>query len=220
MRFKNEQLIELSHPLLADQECFPYHPYPAGYTSKNHWYIETLLMMDSHIGTHIEIPYHRDEYGMDCKDWPLEKLIGEATVINVLGKEAGSPITLEDVKKYESVIQTGDMIFLYTGYDKYFHTPDWQPYPYIAEDALSWLLSFKPKAIGTDASGIELPGIDTQELPGEPNHVNCFKNGTAIVESLTNLGAIENIRTTVFILIPRAEKMNAFPARIIAVKDL
>ena len=220
MRFKNEQLIELSHPLLADQECFPYHPYPAGYTSKNHWYIETLLMMDSHIGTHIEIPYHRDEYGMDCKDWPLEKLIGEATVINVLGKEAGSPITLEDVKKYESVIQTGDMIFLYTGYDKYFHTPDWQPYPYIAEDALSWLLSFKPKAIGTDASGIELPGIDTQELPGEPNHVNCFKNGTAIVESPTNLGAIENIRTTVFILIPRAEKMDAFPARIIAVKDL
>ena len=220
MRFKNEQLIELSHPLLADQECFPYHPYPAGHTSKNHWYIETLLMMDSHIGTHIEIPYHRDEYGMDCKDWPLEKLIGEATVINVLGKEAGSPITLEDVKKYESVIQTGDMIFLYTGYDKYFHTPDWQPYPYIAEDALSWLLSFKPKAIGTDASGIELPGIDTQELPGEPNHVNCFKNGTAIVESLTNLGAIENIRTTVFILIPRAEKMDAFPARIIAVKDL
>ena len=220
MRFKSEQLIELSHPLLADQECFPYHPYPAGYTSKNHWYIETLLMMDSHIGTHIEIPYHRDEYGMDCKDWPLEKLIGEATVINVLGKEAGSPITLEDVKKYESVIQTGDMIFLYTGYDKYFHTPDWQPYPYIAEDALSWLLSFKPKAIGTDASGIELPGIDTQELPGEPNHVNCFKNGTAIVESQTNLGAIENIRTTVFILIPRAEKMDAFPARIIAVKDL
>ena len=220
MRFKSEQLIELSHPLLADQECFPYHPYPAGHTSKNHWYIETLLMMDSHIGTHIEIPYHRDEYGMDCKDWPLEKLIGEATVINVLGKEAGSPITLEDVKKYESVIQTGDMIFLYTGYDKYFHTPDWQPYPYIAEDALSWLLSFKPKAIGTDASGIELPGIDTQELPGEPNHVNCFKNGTAIVESLTNLGAIENIRTTVFILIPRAEKMDAFPARIIAVKDL
>lgn len=220
MRFKSEQLIELSHPLLADQECFPYHPYPAGYTSKNHWYIETLLMMDSHIGTHIEIPYHRDEYGMDCKDWPLEKLIGEATVINVLGKEAGSPITLEDVKKYESVIQTGDMIFLYTGYDKYFHTPDWQPYPYIAEDALSWLLSFNPKAIGTDASGIELPGIDTQELPGEPNHVNCFKNGTAIVESLTNLGAIENIRTTVFILIPRAEKMDAFPARIIAIKDL
>ena len=220
MRFKSEQLIELSHPLLADQECFPYHPYPAGYTSKNHWYIETLLMMDSHIGTHIEIPYHRDEYGMDCKDWPLEKLIGEATVINVLGKEAGSPITLEEVKKYECVIQTGDMIFLYTGYDKYFHTPDWQPYPYIAEDALSWLLSFKPKAIGTDASGIELPGIDTQELPGEPNHVNCFKNGTAIVESLTNLGAIENIRTTVFILIPRAEKMDAFPARIIAVKDL
>lgn len=89
-----------------------------------------------------------------------------------------------------------------------------------AQHALAWMLSFKPKAIGTDASGIELPGIDTQELPGEPNHVACFSNGTAIIESLTNLGAIENCRSTVFVLIPMAEQMDAFPARVIAIKDL
>jgi arylformamidase len=219
MLFKPEQLIELSHPLLADKECFPYHPYPAGYTSPKRWYIETLCMMCSHIGTHIEVPFHKDEHGLDCKDWPLEKLIGEAVVINVLGKQPKEPITLEDVKKYEESIHEGDFIFLYTGYDQYFHTDNWQPYPHIAEDALEWMLSFKPKAIGTDASGIELPGIDTQELTGEPNHVACFQNGTAIIESLTNLGAIENCRTTVFVLIPMAEQMDAFPARIIAIKD-
>lgn len=89
-----------------------------------------------------------------------------------------------------------------------------------AQHALAWMLSFKPKAIGTDASGIELPGIDTQELPGEPNHVAYFFNGTAIIESLTNLGAIENFRSTVFVLIPMAEQMDAFPARVIAIKDL
>lgn len=220
MLFQPEQLIELSHPLLADKECFPYHPYPAGYTSAKEWYIETLCMICSHIGTHIEVPYHKDEHGLDCKDWPLEKLIGEAIVINVLGKQPKEPITLEDVKKYEGKIHEGDFIFLYTGYDQYFHTDNWQPYPHIAEDALAWLLSFHPKAIGTDASGIELPGIDTQELPGEPNHVACFSNGTAIIESLTNLKAIENCRPTVFVLIPMAEQMDAFPARIIAIKDL
>lgn len=220
MLFKPEQLVELSHPLLADKECFPYHPYPSGYTSAKHWYIETLCMMCSHIGTHIEVPYHKDEHGLDCMEWPLNKLIGEAIVINVLGKQPKEAITLDDVKKYDGKIHHGDFIFLHTGYDKYFHTDNWQPYPHIAQDALAWLLSFSPKAIGTDASGIELPGIDTQELEGEPNHTACFAAKTAIIESLTNLKAIENSRSTVFVLIPKAEKMDAFPARIIAIKDL
>lgn len=51
-------------------------------------------------------------------------------------------------------------------------------------------------------------------------HVTCFKHNVAIVESLTNLGAIEGLRTTVFILPVPAEKMDAFPCQIIAIKDL
>ena len=60
----------------------------------------------------------------------------------------------------------------------------------------------------------------TQELDGEPNHVACFANGTAIVESLTNLEAIADCRPTVFVLALKMEKMDASPVRIIAIKDL
>ena len=79
--------------------------------------------------------------------------------------------------------------------------------------------------IGTDASGVELTdGYDSEgrmhELFGEPVHVKCFKNGIAIVESLTNLGAIDGIRTTVFVLGLPMQGMDASPARIIAIKDL
>ncbi len=219
MLFAKEQLIELSHPIQVGKENFPYDPQASGFMSPDHWYIECTCTIGSHVSTHIEVPYHRDEHGIDCMGWPLEKLIGEAVVINCLGKEPRHPITLEDVKKYGDQIREGDMIFLYTGYDQYFRQENWQPYPYIDEDALAYLLSFKPKVIGTDASGVEIPGEDSEELDGEPNHVACFANGAAIVESLTNLSAIENCRPTVFILALKMEKMDASPVRIIAIKD-
>ncbi len=220
MKFKAEQLVELSHPLLVGKENFPYEPHPLGYISPDHWYIECICTLGSHVSTHIEVPYHRDEHGVDCKDWPLEKLIGEAIVIPCLGKKPREAITLEDVKPFESKIHQSDMIFLYTGYDQYFREENWQPYPYIDPEALDFLLLFKPKILGTDASGIEIPGEKTQELEGEPNHVACFANGTAIVESLTNLKEIEHCRSTVFVLALKMEKMDASPVRIIAIKDL
>ena len=141
-------------------------------------------------------------------------------MLDCLGKKPRQPITLEDVKKQAHRIHEGDMIFLHTGYDKFFREENWQPYPQIDQDALAFLLSFKPKIIGTDASGIEIPGEKTQELDGEPNHVACFANGTAIVESLTNLEAIADCRPTVFVLALKMEKMDASPVRIIAIKDL
>ena len=220
MQFTKDQLIELSHPILVGKENFPYEPHPLGFISPDHWYIECICTIGSHVSTHIEVPYHRNEHGVDCKDWPVEKLVGEAVVLNCLGKKPREPITLEDVKKQAHRIHEGDMIFLHTGYDKFFREENWQPDPQIDQDALAFLLSFKPKIIGTDASGIEIPGEKTQELDGEPNHVACFANGTAIVESLTNLEAIADCRPTVFVLALKMEKMDASPVRIIAIKDL
>ena len=220
MQFTKDQLIELSHPILVGKENFPYEPHPLGFVSPDHWYIECICTIGSHVSTHIEVPYHRDEHGVDCKYWPVEKLVGEAVVLDCLGKKPRQPITLEDVKKQAHRIHDGDMIFLHTGYDKFFREENWQPYPQIDQDALAFLLSFKPKIIGTDASGIEIPGEKTQELDGEPNHVACFANGTAIVESLTNLEAIADCRPTVFVLALKMEKMDASPVRIIAIKDL
>ena len=220
MQFTKDQLIELSHPILVGKENFPYEPHPLGFVSPDHWYIECICTIGSHVSTHIEVPYHRDEHGVDCKDWPVEKLVGEAVVLDCLGKKPRQPITLEDVKKQAHRIHEGDMIFLHTGYDKFFREENWQPYPQIDQDALAFLLSFKPKIIGTDASGSEIPGEKTQELDGEPNHVACFANGTAIVESLTNLEAIADCRPTVFVLALKMEKMDASPVRIIAIKDL
>ncbi|MCI9440327.1 MAG: hypothetical protein HFH15_03655 [Ruminococcus sp.] len=227
MKIKKEQIVELYHPLLDGAENFPYEA-QLGEESRlwpKNWYIECTATLAAHAGTHVEVPYHHLVDGADCAAFPVENLIGECTVIPCLGKKPGEEITLEDVKKVEGTIEDGDIVFLYTGYDQYFRKENWQPYPPLSQEALDWLLTYHPKIIGTDASGVELTdGYDEEgrmhELFGEPIHVKCFQNGVAIVESLTNLGAIEGIRTTVFVLSLPMQGMDASPARIIAIKDL
>ena len=227
MKFRNEQIVDLSHRLFRRKENFPYD---ANCTADSrlkpdNWYIESIATLGSHAGTHVEVPYHHDMTGADCLQYPLENLIGECTVIDCRGKEPGEEITLEDVKKAEGQIQKGDIVFLFTGYDQYFRLPNWQPYPPLSLEALDWLLQYEPKIIGTDASGVELTdGYDEEgrmhELYGEPVHVTCFKHGVAIVESLPNLEAILGQRTTVIIPALAMQWMDACPCRIIAIKDV
>ena len=227
MKIQKEQIVELYHPLLNSVENFPYEAKlgPESRMWPKNWYIECVATVAAHAGTHVEVPYHHLVDGADCSSFPVENLVGECTVINCLGKQPGEEITLEDVKKAEGRIQQGDIVFLYTGYDQYFRKENWQPYPPLSLEALDWLLQYNPKIIGTDASGVELTdGYDEEgrmhELFGEPVHVTCFKRGIAIVESLTNLGAIENLRTTVFVLALPMQGMDASPIRAIAIKDL
>ncbi|MDO8685175.1 MAG: cyclase family protein, partial [Clostridiales bacterium] len=168
----------------------------------------------SHMGTHIEVPYHHLKEGVDPADYPVENLMGEAIVLDYSFKKNGEMITLDELKKHKDRIKEGDIIFIYTGMDKLFRTERWNEQPYIAEEGIDWLISLKPKIIGTDATGFEVPGTDYQ-----PNHLNMFKNNIAMVESATNLDRIGDERVTVFILPLPIEGIDACPVRIIAVRE-
>lgn len=226
MKFKKDCIVELNHVLESGKENFPFHSEfrdvvemdPNG-NARAHaegvWYIESEVHMHSHVGTHIEVPFHHKKDGYDCADYPIEQLIGEAFVMNCTGKKAGEFITLDEIKKYEDKLRVGDMILFYTGFDKKFHDSDWEPFPHVEKEAISWLLEkFDPPIIGTDASGIEIPDDDTQ-----PNHTNCFENNTAIIESLTNLEKADGERVTLFVLPLRMRRVDSCAVRVIAIRD-
>ena len=75
-------------------------------------------------------------------------------------------------------------------------------------------MGFHPKVMGTDATGFEVPGTDYQ-----PNHLAIFTRGIGMIESATNLKAIQGQRALVFILPLPIEGIDACPVRIIAVKE-
>lgn len=183
------------------------------------WYVSGEVFFWTHCGTHVEFPFHHRKDGMQAQDFPLDHLIGECAVIDFTDKKAGDAMTLEEFKERGKHIKEGDMVFLHTGLDKKWRTPDWEPYPYVECDAMDWLLNEKKIiAIGTDATSLENFNHKNEDgIDDQPNHNNIFQHDCAMVESLTNLDKIEGGRALCFILPLKIHGIEACPVRIIAI---
>jgi arylformamidase len=224
MKVDFSKVVELSHDMLPGKEPFNlevrvYDVDELGERGEPHtpgtWYVSGDIKMSTHCGTHVEFPLHHVEGGMDASSYPLQNLIGEAVVLNYVGKKDHEPITMAEIQANANHIREGDIVLLRHDFDKKWRTEDWEPFPYIDNDALIWLLDKKKiKAIGTDATSIE-----NLSIPDQPNHNACLKRGVAMMESLCNLDKIENGRALVFILPLPIKGIESCPVRIIAIND-
>jgi len=216
---KKEAIIEMSHRMIPEKEHFKLETRTFDVTEllpevkhrPDVWYVLSDITMSSHMGTHIEFPYHHWRKGADAAAYPLENLIGDAVVLDFSHKKNGEAVTLKEVKAHASRIREGDMIFIRTDMDKFYRTKRWMEQPYLTPEVMDWLISWKPPVIGTDAAGFEVPGTNYQ-----PNHMQMFQNNIAMVESATNLSAIGDERVTVVILPLPIEGIDACPVRIVA----
>ena len=217
---RKDAIIELSHRMIPGRERFRLEARTFDVTEllpevvhrPDIWYVLSDITFSSHMGTHVEFPYHHWQPGADAADFPLGNLIGEAVVLDFSHKHHGEAITLEELQAHADRLREGDIIFIRTDLDRLFRTERWAEQPYLTAEAMEWLINtFKPKVIGTDASGFEVPGTDYQ-----PNHLAMFQHGIAMVESATNLAAIGDDRVMVFILPLPIEGIDACPVRIVA----
>lgn len=224
MKVDFSKVVELSHRMIPREEPFNLQTWVydvdfLGERGEPHspgtWYVSGDVNFSTHCGTHVEFPLHHVEGGMNAATFPLTSLIGEAVVLDFTDKQAGDCMSLEEFKSYDDKIKEGDIVFLHTGLDAKWRTKDWEPFPYVACDAMEWLIKKKKIiAIGTDATSLE-----NFNIPDQPNHNLAFKNNLAMVESLTNLDKIENGRALVFMLPLKIVGIEACPCRIIAIND-
>ncbi|RKY08778.1 MAG: hypothetical protein DRP56_03585 [Planctomycetota bacterium] len=219
---KKEAIIELSHRMIPGKENFNLEARTFDVTEllpdvkhrSDIWYVLSDIKMSSHMGTHIEFPFHHWQDGADAADYPIENLIGPGLVLDFSDKNGGDCMTLDEVKERAGGrIKKGDMIFFLTGADKLFRTEKWAEYPHLEEAALDYLMGFEPPVIGTDATGFEIPDTDYQ-----PNHLKMFKSNIAMIESATNLAVIGDERVMIFILPLPIESIDACPVRIVAIR--
>jgi len=216
------RIIDLSHKMIPGKENFkldvknyPVEEIMPQVKRRNDlWYILSDVTMSSHVGTHIEFPYHHLKEGQDAAEFPMEKLIGEGVVLDFSFKKAGEAITLDELKAFQREIKKKDILLIRTDCDKFFHTERWEDQPYISTEGVQWLIEEKQiRCLGTDAAGIEVPGTDYQ-----PNHMLLFRNGIPMIESMTNLGLLQKERFLIFILPLPIEGLDSSPVRIIAIE--
>ena len=216
------RIVDLSHKLCPAKEeyklevkrYFVDELYPQYKRRPNDWYIMNEVTFLTHVGTHIEVPYHYLKEGKDMAEFPLEKLIGEGIVLDFTYKKPGQAIDVKDMKNHQEKIKEGDIVLIKTGIDKFYRTKRAHERPYLTNEAVKWLVKKKIHCLGVDCTGIEPKGLDYQI-----NHETLFENDIPLIEYLTNLDQLKKDRFLLFILPVAIKKIEAFPVRVIAIEE-
>lgn len=222
------RIVELSHRLIPGQEEFPLEiatfntdEVMAGTVRSasqrierraDIWYILQEVKMGSHVGTHVEFPYHHLKSGKTAADYPLERLVGAAVVLDFSHKKKDEEITRQEVEATGVAIQPGDIVLIRTDMHKYWKTPQAHDRPVLSIAATRYLVEeIGIHCIGTDATGLEVRGRNDQ-----PVHEILFSHDVAMVESLTNLDRLTTAQIQVVMLPLMVEGLDACPLRAIA----
>ena len=221
-----ERLIDLSHTIVPEEGARPLHaemvpPPEVGSFLEDQWYVMHNVAFLDHICTHIEVPYHAVEDGQDLAAVPLERLCGEAVVLELTGAEPGSVLALPVIREAAERaggIREGDIVFCRFDFDRYFGQAGGPEPPHFASEAVEWLVEQGMKLMGVDTGDIELPSQDPRHAK-QHNHHLLMDNGIPLIENLAHLDRLTRSRVTVFAFPVAVERLDAFPVRVVALED-
>jgi len=180
------------------------------------WYIMHNIQMVSHIGTHVEVPYHIRRDGADTATVPLERLVGEAVVLDLRGLPADAEVSreqLEEAAAKAGGVREGDLVLLHTGWDRHWGTPEYGHSPYLSPAAMQWLVDQGAGLVGIDTHGAEVPHSEDHV-----NHHIMLDRGVPHIENLRNLGALTRARVFLFAAPVAIVGMESFPLRVVALE--
>ncbi len=160
------------------------------------WQSTQLELMSLHTGTHVESALHTIEGGESIDEVALERVIGEAVVLNLAPVEPMRIIEVEDLERAEGnleeggeSIRPGDILLLRTdwaqehiGTQKYFKDS-----PGLTEAAAEWVAAKRPKSVGCDffeEPAAREPGWTAGEFVV---HNAILKEAIPLIEGLVNL---------------------------------
>lgn len=131
------------------------------------------IQMSLHAGTHIDAPYHYDDFGKAVNVLPLELFIGAVQIVEL---QNVAEITAPMLEQLE--LQRTERIFFKTKqqYDAYTFEPN---YTVFTSEAIVFLAQQGIRVIGTDAPSIDALADETLRAHHMCNELNVY-----IIENL------------------------------------
>jgi arylformamidase len=185
-----------------------------GAPAEEDWYIMHRVVMDNHIGTHVEVPYHCFPDGADLARVPIQQFVATAAILDLRGYRANESIPLEAVKRAAEAaggVGQGEMAFVMTGWSQYYGQDLYLTPPYLSREAMCWLMDQGIGVLGVDTSGAMDPGSAHRY-----NHLPVFGAGGLYIENLTNLEAVPKSRFLAVAFPPAIEGLEAWMVRVVA----
>lgn len=158
----------------------------------------TIMDLTSHLGTHVECPYHHDDNWTDVQGLPLTTFMGRAIYVNIEGCEPNHKITGADLDKAcGDRIKEGDIVII----DSPMKLAPFTPATNTAEDkrlficreTAEWFKEKKVKCVGFgDGVSIESNNEDVKAF-----HDVLMEVDVVFLEVLKNL---EELTTDTFFM--------------------
>ena len=163
----------------------------------------SLLTMGSHTGTHVDAPYHFIDRGARLGDVALERMVGEALVVDLRGRAAIDAAALESAR-----LGSGDILLCRTDNSWRWEKAEFQrDFVYLTLDAAGLLVERGIRAVGIDYLSIEQFGSSDF-----PVHHRLLGAGVFVIEGL-DLRAVEPGRYTLVCLPLKFPDLDGAPAR-------
>lgn len=134
---------------------------------------ESRVLLDMHVGTHMDAPLHMVEGGMTIDEQDLYKCVTDCKVFDL--SHINEKINMEDIEKYE--INEGDFIIFKTR-NSFAIEFDFK-FVFISTEVARFLASKKIKGVGIDALSVE------RDQPNHETHDALLRNNIAILEGLS-----------------------------------
>lgn len=185
-------------------------------------HMNTVMTLQSHIGTHIDAPRHFFTSGAAVDELPLDRLaMRRAVVCDVSGKPAGSGITAADLEQCGTRPSAGDIVVIKTGWtDRAWGKPEfWDNTIYLDPSVSEWTSTFGVVAVAMDCFP-EKPFWRFTLQPHErgANHKRWLGNGIPMIQLLTHLDQVGR-QFTITALPLRLTGMDGSPARVIGILE-
>ncbi len=184
----------------------------------------TWLGMVVHSFTHVDSPRHIDPDGSTTSDMGLEKICGDAAVVDLSDVVEDTAIGADHLETAGQHVRFGDIAIIRTDWDRKqsYESPDyWSKSPYITRSACDWLLAREVRAVGYDFPQDyilrKVMAGETAEADDFVTHNVLLRNGVIMIEYLINVGDIVGERTNLYTLPLKLPGADGAPARVIAV---
>jgi kynurenine formamidase len=186
--------IDLTMPIAEgmpfNPDHFPPEITPYASVATGGW-SASRLVLDSHLGTHMDAPCHFVAGGQSIDQVELDVLIGPAQVVHL--EQIGEQEALTPA--HFPVIDQARLL-LHTGWSKRtLGTPAYfTRYPYLTPEAAEYLAG----------KGVRLVGLDCPSVDYDPGktHVALLSRGTVIIENLVNLDHLPQSCTLMALPLP------------------
>ncbi len=172
-------LIDITRKLFDGHPAWPGDPdfslRQVGFISDKSLTNVSEINSPTHIGTHIDAPWHYANNLGQLESIPLDTVIGPCVLIDA----SSEPVISKDFLESQVL---GERVLVYTGQPN-----EWKKFPYDFK-------SITPEAViylgekGVILFGLDSPSVDTYGAAGLPSHQAFAKTGTIIVEGLALQG--------------------------------